>query len=168
MDINNLKYKAKILFHKYKYAVLVVMIGICLMLIPSKSSGKDVTEQRVSDMKEADTVQQELESILSGVQGVGKVKVMLKESQGSETVFETNQTSSHSENSSELKTEIITITDSDRNENGLIKQINPPRYQGAIIICQGANDPKVRLAVTDAVSKITGLGADRIAVLIMK
>ena len=83
-------------------------------------------------------------------------------------VFETNQTSSHSENSSELKTEIITITDSDRNENGLIKQINPPRYQGAIIICQGANDPKVRLAVTDAVSKITGLGADRIAVLIMK
>lgn len=168
MDINNLKYKAKILFHKYKYAVLVVMIGICLMLIPSKSSGKDVTEQRVSDMKEADTVQQELESILSGVQGVGKIKVMLKESQGSETVFETNQTSSHSENSSELKTEIITITDSDRNENGLIKQINPPRYQGAIIICQGANDPKVRLAVTDAVSKITGLGADRIAVLIMK
>ena len=43
-----------------------------------------------------------------------------------------------------------------------------PVYQGAIILCQGADSPSVRLAITQAVSKVTGLPTDRIAVLKMK
>jgi len=62
----------------------------------------------------------------------------------------------------------ITVTGTNRNEEGLIKQINPPTYLGAIIICQGADSASVRLAIVDAVSKLTGLGADSIAVLKMK
>jgi stage III sporulation protein AG len=36
------------------------------------------------------------------------------------------------------------------------------------VICQGAADPAVRLAVVEAVADATGLGADRISVLKMK
>lgn len=168
MDLNNVKYKAKILFHKYKYAVLVIILGIGLMLIPTTSKKKNTDIINNVHPESLDSVQQELQEILSQVQGVGQVRVYLKEAGGSETVYETNQTSSLSETSTDVNKEIIIVTDADRNENGLIKQIIAPTYQGAIVICQGANDPKIKLAITDAVSKVTGLGADKIAVMIMK
>ena len=40
--------------------------------------------------------------------------------------------------------------------------------EGAIVICEGADDPVIRLAVTDAVSLYTGLGSDRIQVVRMQ
>ena len=39
---------------------------------------------------------------------------------------------------------------------------------GAVIVCDGANDPSVRLNVTNAVAAYTGLGSDKITVMKMK
>ena len=66
------------------------------------------------------------------------------------------------------KTDTVTVTDAQRNESGLIRQVNPPVYKGAVIVCQGADNAAVRLAIVDAVGKATGLGADKISVLKMK
>ncbi|MBR5094658.1 MAG: hypothetical protein IK095_06145 [Oscillospiraceae bacterium] len=38
---------------------------------------------------------------------------------------------------------------------------------GAMIVCRGANDPKVRLDIIRAVASYTGFGSDKIAVLKM-
>ena len=62
----------------------------------------------------------------------------------------------------------VIVTDSQRCESGLIRQINPAAYKGAIVVCQGADSSAVRLAITQAVAKITGLGTDNICVLKMK
>ena len=58
--------------------------------------------------------------------------------------------------------------DNSRNERGLVIRTDPPKYLGAVVLCQGADSSVVRLAVIDAVSKVTGLGTDRICVLKMK
>lgn len=168
MDIKKLKYAIDAFLKKYKYAILVLAIGAGLMLLPSmKTSGTKKTVEP-SDTISEQSVEDDLESILSCVKGVGKVKVMLKEVSGSETIYQTDQDISVTENGSDTRIEVITVTDSERNELGLIKQVNPPVYQGAIILCEGADDPGIKLQVTEAVSKITGLGADKIAVLKMK
>ena len=39
--------------------------------------------------------------------------------------------------------------------------------EGAAVVCEGADDARVRLAVVNAVSAYTGLGSDRITVLTM-
>lgn len=39
---------------------------------------------------------------------------------------------------------------------------------GAVIVCSGADDPGVRLNVTNAVAAYTGLGSDKITVMKMK
>ena len=39
-----------------------------------------------------------------------------------------------------------------------------PSYQGALVVAQGAEDPEVRLALSQAVSALTGLGADKITI----
>ena len=40
-----------------------------------------------------------------------------------------------------------------------------PVYQGAVIVCQGAGNSAVRLAITEAVSALTGLSANRISIV---
>ena len=62
----------------------------------------------------------------------------------------------------------VILSDSGRNQSGLIKQINPPKYLGAIILCQGADSASVKLALMEAVSNATGLTTDRISVMKMK
>lgn len=143
---------------RYRYVLIVVAVGLILMLLPGGSTPKQEKPQQIQET-EADFAT-ELAEILSKIKGAGKVEVMLTTAQGQETCY---QTDSRGEDQS-----TVTITDSARNETGLIRQVNPPTYLGAIIVCQGGDDPGVRLAIVESVAKVTGLGADRISVMKMK
>jgi stage III sporulation protein AG len=62
----------------------------------------------------------------------------------------------------------VIVSNSDRANSGLITRIEAPKYMGAVIVCKGGNDPNVRLAIVDAVSKSLGLSSNEISVLKMK
>lgn len=169
MDVKNILAKILDLIKKYRYAVLVLIVGLVLMSIPSFTTP---TEDTVSDSK-AETINQpvledKLSQILSLVNGAGEVQVILTVAAGEEVVYQTDNDETNTADSSGKNTDTVTVTDANRNQNGLIRQINPAVYQGAIVVCEGADNPTVHLAIVDAVSKITGLGANRISVLKMK
>ena len=42
------------------------------------------------------------------------------------------------------------------------------RYQGAVIVCDGAGSAEIRLALTEAVRALTGIPSDCISILKMK
>lgn len=151
---------------RYRYAVIVVLMGVILMCLPTGK--RTVSDESQVPTQQAATDQVSLEdslaAILSQIKGAGKVEVLLTEARGSETVYQSD--SSTGEGSSRLDT--VTVTDQDRAQNGLVRQINPPAYLGAIVVCQGADSPSVRLAIVEAVSSVTGLGTDHITVLKMK
>jgi stage III sporulation protein AG len=109
-----------------------------------------------------------LEEILSCIDGAGKVRVFLSEAAGEQTIFQTDEEVSSGASSSSSSSQTVIISGSDRTEQGMIVQIIPPRYQGAVIVCQGADRASVRLAIVEAVSNATGLASDRITVLKMK
>ena len=111
---------------------------------------------------------QELSALLSKIEGVGKVEVMLTIRSGETTYYQRDEDISSNSDSSSLRQETIVLTDSERNEHPLITQVLPPQYLGAVIVCQGADQPSVKWAIVEAVSKATGLGADQITVLKMK
>ena len=169
MDIKAVKVKIKSVIKKYKYAALVLILGIALMLLPGLSTlDKSNKEAEVHQEQYTTEIDTQLSAILSTVEGAGKVEVMLTVSKGQQTVYQTNTDQSTDEHTSDIKTETVVLTDSGRNEYGLVKRVDPVQYLGAIVICQGADSPTVRLAIIEAVSKITGLGSDRICVLKMK
>jgi stage III sporulation protein AG len=145
------------LIKKYRYAALILAFGLVLMLLPVGADKKEPAQAVPAATEPSLALQMEV--LLSQIQGVGKVSVMLTPASGEETLYQTNGSE---------ETDTVIVSDSQRNEMGLIRQINPPRYMGAVVICQGGDLPGVRLAVVDAVSKLTGLGADRISVLKMK
>ena len=167
MDIKNLTGKLKTIISKYKYAAIVLVIGAALLLIPEKKqqTKSPVTENTVNSQ----TLEIEsLSNILQAIDGAGNVQVLLSIANGEETTYQTNCDTSNASGDNRAKIETVIITDSQRNETGLITQVNPPTYLGAIVVCQGADSATVRLAITQAVAKITGLGTDDICVLKMK
>ena len=169
MDLKRMKQRLAPVMGKYKYAILILVIGIVLMMLPGTVSAKRETQtaqQEISHSQE--DIREELETILGYIEGAGNVRVMLKEANGAETIYQSDEDSTVSDNSTSTRTDVITVTDGNRGEYGLIRQINPPKYMGAVVLCQGADEPTVKLAIVDAVSKITGLGSDKIAVLKMK
>ncbi len=152
---------------KYKYVIIIVIAGIALMMLPSGTNKDEVkTEQAaVSTQK---TMEQRLTEALSQIRGAGRVQVMLTESAGAETIYKTDENISSGADSSSSQKDTVTVTDKDRAESGLITQVIPPQYLGALIVCQGADDPTVRLAITEAVASLTGLRTDRITIVRMK
>ena len=50
-------------------------------------------------------------------------------------------------------------------QEALEKKVVYPTYQGAIIVCSGAEDASVQMRVIEAVRQYTGLRTDQISVL---
>ena len=163
MDIKQIHEKLRQLLHKYRYPILVVLIGLVLLWLPGKSGNQSIQAATQPDRVQED-LNQQLTAILGKIDGVGKVQVLLTVSVGETTVYQsdTDQTDTG------IRKETVIITDSGRNQHALITQVLPQRYRGAVIVCQGADSPAVKLAVVEAVSRATGLGADQISVLKMK
>lgn len=92
---------------KYKYPLLVLVLGIILMLIPGKS-----------DYSAATRDDNPLKTVLSSTLGVGRAEVIVSDS-------------------------------------------------GVVVVCDGADNAKVRLEIIHAVGSYTGFTSDRITILKM-
>lgn len=154
------------LTNRYKYVLLVVLTGVLLMLLPMGSSDSGTTVSGEQSIQPAMDVL--LEQILSQMQGVGEVRVMLTIARGEQILYIYDEDSSASEGSESTRRETVIITGQDRVQAGLVCQVISPVYQGAVVVCEGADQAAVRLQVVEAVCDATGLTADKVTVLKMK
>lgn len=169
MDLGNIKQKLTEFVHKYKYAALILALGLLLMMLPSWTPQEQEVKQPTPNQVQTQmSVSEELAKILASIDGVGRVEVMLTVSTGAQTVYQTDDTVNKSEKETSSRQDTVIVTDSNKNQQGLVTQVVPEKYQGAIIVCQGAGSPSVQLAIIEAVANVTGLSSDRICVLKMK
>lgn len=157
MDANGPRQRIIALFGKYKYPILVVLVGLGLLLLPTRET--EMPPVPVQTVREA-SLEQRLEELLAQIEGAGAVRVLLTEDVGRETVWQTDVQS----DADSVREDTVILEDSDRNENGLVRRTTEPSYRGAVILCQGADAPSVKLAIVEAVRCVTGLGADQISV----
>ena len=162
MDIIAIREKAQVWLKQYRYALLVLAAGLLLMLLPGES--EKIQPQTQVQQTAQPELQDQLGELLSHMARAGKVSVLLTRRTGEETVYQTDR----EVRTDAQQTETVMVTGSDRSEKGLVRQINPPEYLGAVVLCQGADNAAVKLAIVEAVSKATGLSTDRITVLKMK
>ena len=154
---------------KYKYVALVALVGALLLLWPegggsskaaeSGSSRQDVTAQ-------LQDVEAEMEDILSKISGVGQVQVMLTaDSDGRRQLAEdTEESWQDSDSGSGSRSSETVVVDDGQGETPVVTRTWYPTYRGALVVCQGGDQAAVRLAVTEAVTALTGLTADRVTV----
>ena len=153
---------------KYKHVLLILLVGIGLMLLPSggKSSAREQASPTAApeQIQQTQTLQEQLSSFLSRMEGAGRVEVLLTLATGEETLYQTDSDRTSADRSETDRQDTVIVSDSGRNETGLVCQVNPPTYLGAVVLCQGSDSSAVRLAVTETVQALTGLPSDRIMV----
>lgn len=159
--------KIRSFLQKYRYAFLIVLLGIALMLLPTTAPKQQAPAEQMNQEPAQLDFQSELREILSQIQGAGKVSVLLSVSRGESVVYQTDTDTTTGENGM-TRVDTVIITGADRGQSGLIQHKESPVYLGAVVVCQGADSPAVRLAIKEAVSSITGLGTDKISVQKMK
>lgn len=150
---------------KYKYVAMVVLAGVLLMMWPE--GGRDQTSPSSSPMPE-EPLQQELEEILEHIAGVGQVRVLLTTDRNGEHRLAQNTEIRYSgpvemPESYQRSSEVLLQNGLNGGEPMIVQTLYPT-YRGALIVCQGGDQPQVRLAVTQAVASVTGLSSDRISV----
>ena len=168
--------KLKDILNKYRFAVLVALAGVVLMLLPA---GKQETEAADTDGEPdaADTAGEEMSfsleeterrmaEVLSAMDGVGRVQVMLTLHSG-ETLSLAEDSSATLGSGGDVRqdSQVLTVNRGSGKQEVVVTRRLYPTYQGAVVVCQGAGDSRVRLRVLETVSVLTGLSSDKISVV---
>ena len=150
------------LWKKYKFVLLVVLVGVVLMLLPVSSKTKEpAAETRTSEESfDLEAEERRMEELLGRIDGVGKLRLMLTLQSGTRlTLAEDSQ-----RDQDRTQRETVTLNRGSSSQEVVVTNRYYPVYQGAVVVCQGADSSAVRLAITETVQALTGLPSDRIQV----
>ncbi len=161
------------LFEKYKYILVIIVVGMCLLVLP-KGEGDNKKVSGVSEEVIVKDFENKVENALSGCDGVGRCEVILSIESGSEKIYEKEARKSARESESgvvleqdsDIKPSIL--SEGSGRESALVVKEVYPEFRGALVICDGAEKTEVKRAVTESVMALTGLGADKISIIKMK
>lgn len=146
--------------------------------LAESSFSQNVIEE-ISISGEKKELKENLETILSKIQGVGEVNVFINYSESSEVVAmynENSKVSTTEENDTSGGTRKIQETDTRKDiiykeENGekvpITKKVIEPKVEGAIITAKGANNVETKTNIIQAVEAVTGLPTHKIQVFEM-
>ena len=164
------------LLKKYKYAALVFVIGIALLLLPIGKSSNKAEDAHPSETRSDEDYVAELETrlaaLLSQIKGAGNVQVMLTLQTGSRTEYQTdtqisNDSGGTEKRSSEERKTVI-LSEGSAYDKAAVSAVRYPQFQGALIVSEGAERPAVRLDLMNAVAALTGLNSSQITVVKLK
>ena len=162
--MGRLAQRVKASMGRYRLVWLVILAGLILLLLPTgekEGEAREETEQTQSAFDLAAT-EARLSQALSKIHGAGEVTVVLTVANGPRQILAENVDRDGSQG--EEKTETVVLSRGSGSQETVTVQEIYPRYQGALLVCAGGDDPTVRLQLTEAMSALTGLGADKISI----
>lgn len=171
----NKQQRLRELWHKYQYFLLVVAVGVILMLTSLPDWNRETQpeiETGADETFQLSEFEQQLEEVLSQIDGAGRVQVTLSLQTGEESVYasdinrstQTNGTETASEN---YQSAISIISDGSYGETPILIRSNYPEFRGAVVVCDGADSDRVQLDITNAVRALCGLSSDQISIIKM-
>ena len=180
MELDRLKQQIGIQFArvlpsliKYKYVLIILLVGILFLYAGGGERDKPEPSPRQTEgVEEAfvlATFEERLEGKLAQIAGIGRVELMLSLEESGEAIYASNirQADNGAQNGSYEST-LSTVSDGSYGEQPVRIKETCPTFRGAVVLCDGAQDSKVRLAVTEAVRAVCGLRTDRISVIQME
>lgn len=149
---------------KYKYILVPALAGLLLLLWPSaKEQPQPETPEELTLQVDVTDLERRLESVLGKIHGVGRVEVALTVRSGYETVYLFNEDRAYTE-SGESRKNTLVQQGSGSSAQPIVSKVLYPVFQGALVVCQGADSAAVQLQVTEAVRALTGLQSHNIVI----
>ena len=117
---------------------LIAVLGIVLIFASSYGEKEDVRdkEEKTSLDEYKERLENEIASLCSAVDGVGKCKVIISFERGEQTVY----------------------------RGSSVIEVKPPEIKGVIIACRGADNDTVRLQLIDMMTALFDIGSNRVAI----
>lgn len=143
-------------------------------LFPEKEENPTLETGDAITMEEyGKKLEEEVEKLISQIEGAGSVRVMLTLENGSETVYQSDRREESEENSREeerdsrrdLQETVVMIEGENGRKQALIKTERPPSVQGVVVLCDGAEDVLVQKRVTEAITTAFSISSARVAVV---
>ena len=158
---------------------LIMLLGITAIilifiseLLPKGGSSKSTVsseppEQPPSGADYSADIEQRLASMLSQIRGVGKTELILSVEGSEEYIYaeevETETEQKDSEAKEKYKNKLF-VSERTGGKDALVKKTLNPRFNGALVICEGGGDASVRERVIKAVSAALDLPSSKICV----
>ena len=152
---------------KYRYVLLVVLVGAVLLLLPTGGGARaqpDGTAAGAALDYDPSELEARLEAVLARGEGAGEVEVVLTGRSGPRQVLAEDRTQEREGDRESGESTTVLLSRGSAGEETVAVEQRSPQFRGALVVCSGGDDPAVRLTLTQAVSAVTGLGADRISI----
>lgn len=176
---------------KKESIAIVFLLGVFFLLIGNPLSVSDkkkdtvdlkkdvVSTEEISevDSKNAyiESLENKLEKTISGMEGAGKVLVMITLKDGGEKILDKNQpyeSSSETNKEEEKKSEMSSMKSNqetvlievDGNTTPIVIQERYPDVEGVVIVCEGGDNQELTLRIKEAVQALFSLEPHRIVV----
>ena len=151
--MGRLAQRVKASMGRYRLVWLVILAGLILLLLPTGEKEGEAREETEQTQSAFD---------LAATEARLEVTVVLTVANGPRQILAENVDRDGSQG--EEKTETVVLSRGSGSQETVTVQEIYPRYQGALLVCAGGDDPTVRLQLTEAMSALTGLGADKISI----
>lgn len=183
---------AKISKEKKEKMIILFLLGIFFLLVATPISSfskkeetsflheeeKKMTREENRNVKNDEYIEMlenKLEQTIGGIEGAGKVLVMITLKDNGEKILDKNQSyessseevkeegseSNHSETKSEPETVLV---EQDGNTAPIVIQELYPDIEGVVVVCEGGEDSDLSLRIKEAVQALFSVDAHKIVV----
>ncbi len=153
----------------YRPALLVLGLGVLFLLLPTGGEKEKTAETGTEKVFEEEqwlrAVQEELSDTLRRIEGAGKLTLMLSVESGMQKELAKDSESERRGEESSSRRETVILSSSGGGEEVVVLRSDYPVFRGAVVVCEGGDRASVRLAITEAVTALTGLSSDKISVI---
>ena len=149
-------------FFKIEYILAIVLIVLLLFLFFSNNDVLKLTDNSNvnTSIDYESQMEEKLESLISAIDGAGSVKVMISVDGSTEKEYLKNNVTK-SQNGVEIVEETTVLING---KPQLIKE-NYPEVLGVVVICQGSENIKVKMAITEVITTVLPVTSENIRIL---
>ena len=160
-----MKEKLRDILKKYRFAALVALAGVVLMLLPGKKDSMPDAETAEGETFSLEETERRMAEVLGAMDGVGRVQVMLTLRSG-ETLSLAEDSSATLGSGGDVRqdSQVLTVNRGSGKQEVVVTQRLYPTYQGAVVVCQGAKSMTVCQQVTEAVTTVLGIRSTQVCV----
>lgn len=146
--------------------VLLAVSGISDVGETEKASAESTSTTDTDDY--AESLEERLTSILSSIDGAGRVKVMVTLESGSEDIYlcdyDYGENIDPSGKSSRESKDKYVIIDGSNEEKGIVVRVLEPEVRGVAVVCDGAGSQTVCRQIVETVTALLGVTGAQVSV----
>ena len=141
--------------------IAAAIIGAILLVLPHLISKEDSKEEQKETevIYYSDKIEEKIEKLISGADGVGKSQVVVTLDTAGEYVFAQNETKSEKASAAEY----VIVNTKNGEEPVTIGELYP-KIRGVAVVCEGGGDVGVKKRVTELIAAALGIPTNKIAV----